>query len=102
MGDDRREPLRVLLFAASLRVDSINARLAQLAATVIERLGASVVNAHVLEQAPYAERPGRDTTNATDEIFSTGGEPALLDVAPDGDSYRAAICLVLPAVEEVP
>ena len=42
MDDDRREPLRVLMFAASLRVESINARLAQLAATVIEGLGASV------------------------------------------------------------
>jgi protocatechuate 3,4-dioxygenase beta subunit len=60
------------------------------------------LNDHVLAQAPYAERPGRDTINATDEIFSTGGEPALLDVAPDGDGYRASICLVLPAVDEAP
>lgn len=58
------------------------------------------LNDHVLSQAPYAERPGRDTTNATDEIFSSGGDPALMDVAPDGDGYQAAICLVLPAVEE--
>ena len=42
MDDERREPLQVLVFAASLRVDSINARLAQLAATVIEGLGPSV------------------------------------------------------------
>jgi NAD(P)H-dependent FMN reductase len=42
MDDDRREPLRVLVLAASLRVESINARLAQLAGTVIEGLGASV------------------------------------------------------------
>lgn len=60
------------------------------------------LNDRVLSQAPYAERPGRDTTNATDEIFTTGGEPAVVDVAPDGDGYRAAICLVLPAVEEAP
>lgn len=59
-------------------------------------------NDHVLLQAPYGERPGRDTTNATDEIFTTGGAPALLDVAPDGDGYQAAICLVLPALEEAP
>lgn len=32
----------------------------------------------------------------------TGGEPALMDVARDGDGYRAAICLLLPAVEETP
>ena len=56
----------------------------------------------VLSRAPYAERPGRDTTNATDEIFSTGGDPAVVDVAPDGDGYQAAICLVLPAVEGAP
>lgn len=31
--DDRRESLRMLVVAASLRVDSINARLAQLAWT---------------------------------------------------------------------
>ena len=42
MDDDRREPLQVLVFAASLRADSINARLAPLAATVTEGLGASV------------------------------------------------------------
>ena len=35
--DDRREPLRMLVVEASLRVDSISARLAQLAPTVIER-----------------------------------------------------------------
>ena len=57
------------------------------------------INDQVLTLAPYAQRPGRDTTNDTDEIFSTGGEPAVLDVTPDGDGYRAAICLVLPAAE---
>lgn len=57
------------------------------------------INDQVLTLAPYAQRPGRDTTNDTDEIFSTGGEPAVLDVTPDGDGYRSAICLVLPASE---
>lgn len=42
MNDGRRESVRVLVFAASLRADSINKRLASLAATVIERLGATV------------------------------------------------------------
>ena len=60
------------------------------------------INDRVLAQAPYADRPGRDTTNATDEIFATGGDPALVDVAPDGDGYQAAICLVLPADDEAP
>jgi protocatechuate 3,4-dioxygenase beta subunit len=42
---------------------------------------------------PYAQRPGRDTTNDSDEIFPTGGAPALVDIQPVGDGYRAAICL---------
>jgi len=52
------------------------------------------VSDQVLARAPYAERPGRDTTNATDEIFPTGGDPAVLDVGPADDGFRAAICLV--------
>lgn len=56
------------------------------------------VSDQVLSLAPYAQRPGRDTTNDTDEIFPTGGDPAVLDVTSDGAGYRAAICLVLPAV----
>jgi protocatechuate 3,4-dioxygenase beta subunit len=55
------------------------------------------LNDHVLSQVPYSQRLGRDTTNATDEIFSTGGEPAVLDAAPAGQGYYAAICLVVPA-----
>lgn len=45
---------------------------------------------------PYAQRLGRDTTNDTDEIFPTGGDPALLDIVPTNEGYRAAICLVVP------
>jgi protocatechuate 3,4-dioxygenase beta subunit len=56
----------------------------------------------VLAMAPYAERPGRDTTNATDDIFRTGGNPALLDVSPAQHGYRAAICLVLPTAGDAP
>jgi len=54
----------------------------------------------VLARMPYASRPGRDTTNDTDEIFSTGGDPAVLDIVPTGNGYRAAICLELPDREE--
>lgn len=54
----------------------------------------------VLVQMPYATRPGRDTTNDTDEIFTTGGDPAVLDIVPNGDGYRAAICLELPDPED--
>ena len=54
------------------------------------------VSDQVLARAPYAERPGRDTINATDEIFPIGGDPAVLDVSAVGHGYRAAICLVVP------
>ena len=50
----------------------------------------------VLTQASYVTRPGRDTTNDTDEIFATGGDPAVLDIVPTGAGYRAAICFELP------
>jgi protocatechuate 3,4-dioxygenase beta subunit len=50
----------------------------------------------VLAREPYATRPGRDTTNASDEIFPTGGDPAVLDVLPTADGFRAGICLELP------
>jgi protocatechuate 3,4-dioxygenase beta subunit len=51
----------------------------------------------VLASSLYDQRPSRDTTNDSDEIFPTGGDPAMLDVVPVGDGYRAAICLVLPS-----
>jgi protocatechuate 3,4-dioxygenase beta subunit len=50
----------------------------------------------VLTRVPYATRRGRDTTNDTDEIFATGGDPAVLDIVPTGSGYRAGICLELP------
>ena len=55
------------------------------------------VNDEVLATAPYAQRPGRDTTNDTDEIVPTGGGPAVLDVARVDGGYRAAVCLLLSA-----
>ena len=67
MADDRREPLQVLVFAASLRADSINARLAQLAATVIEGLGASVDLASMREF---------DTPSYDGDLESATGLPA--------------------------
>jgi protocatechuate 3,4-dioxygenase beta subunit len=55
------------------------------------------INDTVLASEPYAQRPGRDTTNDTDTILPTGGDPAILDVVPAGGGHRAAICLVVPA-----
>jgi protocatechuate 3,4-dioxygenase beta subunit len=51
------------------------------------------LNDEVLARPPYAQRPGRDTTNATDDIYAHLGEDTTLAVAPDGEGYRAAICL---------
>ena len=55
------------------------------------------VTAAVFASPPYSERPDRDTTNATDTIFPTGGEPAVLHVETAGAGYLAAIALRLPA-----
>jgi protocatechuate 3,4-dioxygenase beta subunit len=59
------------------------------------------LNADVLAREPYSRRPDRDTTNDTDAIFPTGGEPAVLDVSRDRNDYTAAICLVVPAIGTV-
>lgn len=56
----------------------------------------------VLAREPYAARPGRDTTNDSDEIFLTGGDPAVLDIVPMAGGYRAAICLELPDPDRAP
>jgi len=53
------------------------------------------LNDEVLSRPPYAERPGRDTTNTTDEIFAHHGQDSVLAVTPEGDGFRAAICLQL-------
>ena len=51
----------------------------------------------VLASVPYSQRRGRDTTNDTDEMFSTGGTPAMLDLTRASGGYRAVVCLVLAA-----
>ena len=51
----------------------------------------------VYARPPYRDRPGRDTTNADDEILPTGGEPAILDLHPIDDGYLGAGRLHLPA-----
>ena len=55
------------------------------------------LNEEVLARPPYGQRPGRDTRNATDDIFAHHGENTMLAVAPDQDGYQAAICLRIPA-----
>jgi NAD(P)H-dependent FMN reductase len=67
MDDDRRESVRVLVFAASLRADSINARLAALAAAAIEALGAS---------ADLASMREFDAPSYDGDVESADGLPA--------------------------
>jgi protocatechuate 3,4-dioxygenase beta subunit len=55
----------------------------------------------VLARAPYAKRPGRDTTNSTDAIYPTEDAP-VVDIDPSASGYRAAISLVLPGRAELP
>jgi hypothetical protein len=47
---------------------------------------------------PYHERPGRDTTNDTDVIFPTGGEPTVLQLRTSTDGYLGAVRLHLPVL----
>lgn len=53
------------------------------------------INDRVLASPPYAQRPGRDTTNDSDEILPTGGDPAVLDITDDNGRMRAGICLAV-------
>lgn len=50
----------------------------------------------VLSCPPYSDRPGRDTTNTTDVILPTGGDPAVLQIVAVGDGYLGAARLHLP------
>ena len=57
----------------------------------------------VLARPPYREHGTPDTTNGTDEIFPTGGDPAVLDIVDDGDgTLLAGLCLILPDTSEGP
>jgi protocatechuate 3,4-dioxygenase beta subunit len=50
----------------------------------------------ILAGPPYRDRPGRDTVNVTDSIFSTGGQPTILDITPQTDGYVGIAQLHLP------
>ncbi len=52
MSDDQREPLRMLVFSASLRAESLNARLVRLAAEALKRHGVAVGFASMRNFAP--------------------------------------------------
>lgn len=51
----------------------------------------------VLARLPYREHGTPDTGNDTDEIFPTGGDPAVLVIVDDEDDrLLAGLCLILP------
>jgi hypothetical protein len=55
------------------------------------------INDEVLDLPQYRSHPGRDTTNDTDSIASTGGGPAVLEVTPQsGGGYMATTRLLVP------
>jgi chromate reductase len=69
-GDPPREPVRYLVFSASLRKDSLNSRLAELAAVAIEAGGGSVDSASMSE----FDAPSYDADLQNDQGFPPGAE----------------------------
>jgi len=69
-GHARREPVRYLVFSASLRADSLNTRLARLAAVTIETNGGDVDLASMQE----FDSPSYDADVQRDEGFPPGAE----------------------------
>ena len=65
---ERREPVHYLVFSASLRSDSLNSRLASLAARTIERLGGDVDLASMRD----FDSPSYDGDVQSEEGFPTG------------------------------
>ena len=59
------------------------------------------VTTEVFSHDPYRQHGLPDTAHATDEIFPTGGRPAVLDMRPDSSGHVGVLCLVLPE-EETP
>ena len=49
----------------------------------------------VLASEPYASRGPRDTRNASDGIYASGGADSMLVVAPRGDAYWGSITLAV-------
>jgi WD40 repeat protein len=88
------------LAAVSLGRDGSRSRLALVDLEQGRVHSHDAVRDEVLARSPYAARPDRDTTNASDEIFPTGGYPAVLDILQTADGYRAGICLVVPDAGE--
>ena len=51
------------------------------------------LNSQVYATEPYSARPNRDTTNARDGIFGSGGSQSIINVASSADGYLGSITL---------
>jgi NAD(P)H-dependent FMN reductase len=85
MSDHQREPLRVLAFSASLRAESLNSRLATLAADAIERHGANVDRASMRD----FDGPSYDSDLEADAGMPPGPQ-ALRDRLEAADAFVIA------------
>jgi len=54
------------------------------------------ITTEAFSRHPYRERGLPDTTHATDGIYATGGEPAVVEIRSAAVGYLGVICLVLP------
>ena len=54
------------------------------------------ITAAVLADGVYRAHGLPDTTHATDGIFATGGQPAVLEIRPDIRGHVGLLCLLLP------
>ncbi len=57
------------------------------------------VTADVFAHDPYRRHGLPDTAHMTDEIFPTGGQPAVLEMHPDRGGHVGVLCLTLPEEE---
>src|SRR5215204_1342569 len=55
------------------------------------------LSSEIYIQAPYSSRPGRDTTNRTDEIYAVGGQHSTLAVQHTSNGLAASITLTVNA-----
>jgi protocatechuate 3,4-dioxygenase beta subunit len=47
-------------------------------------------------RAPYNQHAGRDTDNASDDVYAHEGASTMLDISTAGNTFEGRICLLLP------
>jgi protocatechuate 3,4-dioxygenase beta subunit len=68
------------------------AHLDESSSTTTQLFFPDAVNDEVLGQPGYDTRGARDTTNATDDIFSNNGAETMLTLTPGGAGYVGLLC----------